>query len=422
MRPTVLLTLLVSACSSVETGSVVPPAPAALDDELKTTSATLALDNLAAQVRSAESLQADPTRGSDARVRLVSLLLVRGQILGRIGDWERAESLADANVRRAPRDPAALVARASVRSMFHRFTEALADLDSAEKLGVSKEETAWERAVVAQALGDLSLAEQLRAPLVKIRPTTRGLLTLASLAAERGDLAGAEAMFVAARAKFLDVSPFPLAGLELQEGLMYERAGSLSKARASYEAAHARLPQHAAVASHLAAVWSATGDTPKAEAVLRELVASGTDDPEYTAQLADLLARTHREAEAAPLRTQAISRYEEILKAHPAAYAAHGARFYLGVGDNRARAAALAELALSNRPVDESWELVLSSLPANGDPQHACARASEALAARPAACPRLRLQAAALFQGCNNRERAQAETDRAMHPAPVARR
>jgi len=387
---------------------------------MKTTSSVLALENLAAQIASAEQLQNDPTRGTDARVRLISLLLMRGQILGRIGDWERAETLADEAVKRTP-DAAAFIARASTRSVFHRFTEALADLSAAEKLGISKEETAWERAVVAQATGDLALAEKLRTPVITARPTTRGLATMATLAAERGDLPAAEQLLLQARAKFLDVSPFPLATLELQEGLMYERAGSLSKARASYAAAHARLPEHAAVASHLAGVLSATGEAVEAERILRALVASQTDDPEYVGQLADLLVRTHREAEAAPLRDRARLRYEEILKAHPAAYAAHAARFYLGV--NRVRAAELAELALQNRPVDESWELVLSSLPTTdaGDKKRACTRADQAVS-RPAAGPRLRLLAAALFSACGDAARSQAETERAMHPGPIARR
>jgi hypothetical protein len=59
------------------------------------------------------------------QVLLVDLLLLRGQVLGLIADYERADELADVLVRDAPDDGTAWLARARTRATFHRFPEAL---------------------------------------------------------------------------------------------------------------------------------------------------------------------------------------------------------------------------------------------------------------------------------------------------------
>ena len=56
---------------------------------------------------------------------LIDLLILRGLILGRISDYERAAELADREVGTAITDAAAYVVRARTCAVFHRFTEAL---------------------------------------------------------------------------------------------------------------------------------------------------------------------------------------------------------------------------------------------------------------------------------------------------------
>ena len=79
------------------------------DRELATTSGDIAVANLNAQVnglaaqldraRSAQEGSALPTLSGAAS--LVDLLLLRGQVLGRVADYERATELAEAPARRA---------------------------------------------------------------------------------------------------------------------------------------------------------------------------------------------------------------------------------------------------------------------------------------------------------------------------------
>ena len=65
----------------------------------------------------------------------VDLLMQRGQVLGRISDYETADATAEALVAEAASDPNAWLARARTRATFHRFTDALADLAKAGRLG-----------------------------------------------------------------------------------------------------------------------------------------------------------------------------------------------------------------------------------------------------------------------------------------------
>lgn len=85
------------------------------------------------------------------QVLLADLLLLRGHVLGCVADYERAAELAEQLVRDAPHDGTALLARA--RTTFHRFPEALADLDAAARSGVERDTLDAERAAIFQAVG-----------------------------------------------------------------------------------------------------------------------------------------------------------------------------------------------------------------------------------------------------------------------------
>src|SRR5262249_43163040 len=79
------------------------------------TDGTIALLNLQAQI---DGLESHSTSVETAT--LIDLLILRGLILGRISDYERAAQIADRQVAAASRDAAAYVARARTRAVFHR--------------------------------------------------------------------------------------------------------------------------------------------------------------------------------------------------------------------------------------------------------------------------------------------------------------
>src|SRR4051812_39596483 len=76
--------------------------------ELPTTSGEIALSNLDSQIQAVEALVA---RDGAARSQLIPLLLMRGQLRGRIADYERADRLAGELVAAAPRSVEALQLR-----------------------------------------------------------------------------------------------------------------------------------------------------------------------------------------------------------------------------------------------------------------------------------------------------------------------
>ena len=112
------------------------------------TDGAIALLNLQAQI---EGLERHSTSGEAAS--LIDLLILRGQILGRISDYERAVQLADRLVHHADSDAAAYVARARTRAVFHRFEEAVDDLDHADRISPQDTASQRERAAILQALG-----------------------------------------------------------------------------------------------------------------------------------------------------------------------------------------------------------------------------------------------------------------------------
>ena len=115
--------------------------------EISTTSGTIALVNLQAQI---DGLQRQATAGGlpavSDQAELIELVALRGQVLGRIGDYEWAKERAEQLARDAPTDGAAFLARARARGRFHRFTDSLADLDEAQWLGADPATIDAERA------------------------------------------------------------------------------------------------------------------------------------------------------------------------------------------------------------------------------------------------------------------------------------
>jgi tetratricopeptide (TPR) repeat protein len=341
-----LLIVLCGCHAAPPSGPVQPAAaPRFPNPSLKTTAAEIAVSNFMELYRLA---------GDDATQR-VGLLLTHAQYFGVLDDYTRALQVAERNVRKYPKVAEAYEQRAAARQALHQFDGALADLAQAAKLG-GDEETA--RAGILQALGRYDEALALRRRAVDKRRTFSSVAALAQLEGEMGRGAEAEALFAEAEQRYEDPSPFPLAWLYFQAGLLDERNGWLASARELYQAAHDRLPQYAPAASHLAALL----DKPAAEKVVRQIVAV-SDDPEYAAQLGAL---TGDQA----LIDGARRRYQDLVARHPAAFADHAARFLLRVDPLRALALARANAGL--RPTQDSYDLLVEAAGAAGDVRAGC--------------------------------------------------
>lgn len=321
-----------------------------LQDDFTTTSGVLALLNLQAQI---EGLQARADAGLslvEEQTGLIELVTLRGLILGRIADYQWAEKRAERLVLKCPTEGVSFIARARARGTFHRFAEALADLDEAERLGTRRETVAGERAGIFQALGRYDEALALCGEAVERRSDFNSLSALATLHAERGETARAEQLFAESRSSHRGVSPIPLALLDFQRGHMWMAQGDLQQSRVWFEASIHRLPDYAQAQGHLAEAEAEFGETETAIRRLRPLTVS-SDDPDYCSALDRVLRLAGRDEEAAPWRTRAAIRYDALLRQHPEAFADHAAAFWLEAGDpHRARELARQNLELRRTP------------------------------------------------------------------------
>lgn len=267
---------------------------------------------------------------------LVDLLILRGHVVGCIADYERAAERAEQLVRNAPDDAAAWLAQARTRATFHRFLEALADLDAAGRRGADRAALQAERAATLQAVGCYAAAHVLRRDAAERRPDFATLGALAVLEAEHGKVTEAERLFTDARRRYRGVSPFPVAELDLRRGLMWLGERDLPAARAWFDAAVGRVPAHAPALGHLAEVEGALGARDTAIDRLRPLAVS-SDDPEYAASLAGVLSDAGHPQEAEHWRISAAARYDELVLGHPEAFVDHAADFWRTVGSHRSK-------------------------------------------------------------------------------------
>ncbi|MEV6118787.1 hypothetical protein AB0L59_41600 [Streptomyces sp. NPDC052109] len=317
-----------------------------------TTSGTIAVMNLHAQIDGLAVRLSRTATGEAQGVRsavpqgaaLIDLLNLRGHLLGRVADYERAAELAERLVHVAPEDGTALLARARSRATLHRFAEAAADLSAAGRSGADATALDAERAVILQALGCHADAMALIRTAAERKSSFTTLGALAVLQADRGEVTEAERLFDEARSHYQGTSPFPLAQLDFRRGVMWHREGDIEAARSCYEAARCRVPRYVPALGHLAELELLSGSAHTAVELLRPLTRS-SDDPEYAAHLATALHTVGRVHEAKQWRERAAARYDELVLRHPEAYADHAADFWLGVGADTGRGL---ELALQN--------------------------------------------------------------------------
>ena len=214
-------------------------------DERPLTDGTIALLNLEAQI---DALEPEVRLGSanvETRAGLAELISLRGLILGRIADYDRANEIAEQLVRDVPTDPKALLSHARTHAGFHRFYDALADVDCAERFSLDAETANGERAAIFQALGRYDESLALREEAVKRKASFENLAALVGLHAERGEIEAAERRYEQSRSQYRGVSPIPLALLDFQLGLMWMNEGRLDNARTSFNAAQRRVPAYA---------------------------------------------------------------------------------------------------------------------------------------------------------------------------------
>jgi len=306
------------------------------------TSGRIAVANLSASIEGLERRQAEGAAFDDLAA-LSKLLFVRGDVLGRIADHDRAERVATEAIALSSNTPRARYLQAQIAERFHRFEQASAALDQALAAGHPRREVQAEKAALLQAAGRYDDALVIREELAQDDPGMHALGALASLLAELGRWTAAEATYAAALAADTSVSPLPCAQLLFEWGVSAMRHGDLERAESILLELDGVLPAHVPGQGHRAEVALARGQLDIAMKLIVPLLET-SDDPEYRAIHAEIL-HARGDGGAAKEAERAARAYEKLLTRRPEAYADHAATFFMGIGNRPQRAL---ELALAN--------------------------------------------------------------------------
>ena len=273
------------------------------------------------------------------------------QFLGDLDALDRLDALA---LRFADVEGSSRIAlvHAEVDSTLHRFADARSHLDRAARLGGKCEAIERQLLAIDQACGvnlDTVLAARRR-----IAAESRRLEDLVPLGAVLADLERfdeADAVYRQALLSYDDVSPFPLAWVCFQLGMLWGELAPVPDpdlAALWYRRAIAYMPDYVKARVHLAEIYASRGQTTAAEALL--LPALSSRDPEVGWRLADVLIAQKRFEEAEARLDSARSAFDGLLGRHLLAFADHAAEFYAGSGNDPRRALELARANAANRP------------------------------------------------------------------------
>jgi len=332
------------------------------------TNGRIALVNLSSSI---ESMERRRVEGADFHdlVALSKLLFLRGDVLGRIADHDRAEAVAREAAEASPSIGDALLIRARLAERFHRFEEAHALLDKAIKAGNESPEVNATRASIFQATGKFREALAARTALME---GDRGIHTIGALAALLADIGrwvAAETLYAEALEADDSVSPMPCAQLLFEWGVGAMRRGYLDRAEEVFGLLESILPAHVPGRGHRAEVALARGQLDAAAALVEPLLAL-SDDPEYLAIHAEILAAQKNHADATREALRAAAAYDSLLARRPEAYADHAAAFFMGIGDRPLLALELASKNRALRDTPRSRRLVARAQQAAAERGH----------------------------------------------------
>jgi tetratricopeptide (TPR) repeat protein len=332
---------------------------AVLDSEcFQTTDGEIAIINLdSVRLRSWSRFYQDPQRPGVAETVLEHEQLT-AQFAGDLSALDRMEAFGEQLDRLDASSARTLVIQAQIASALHRFSDARHYLAQASLGGAPSEDVKRILLNVDQACGS-HLEEVLdeRRRIVANSGRFEDRVALGALLADMGEFDDADETYRQALLGYQDVSPFPVAWVSFQLGMLWGElvpVPELARAEHWYRKAIAGLPCYVRARVHLAEILSATGRTSEAEATFKPALASG--DPEVSWRLADVLHAEGRIDEAASHLEAARSRFEALLDKHLLAFADHGAEFYIGSGSDPLRALELAQINLSNRPTLRAFE------------------------------------------------------------------
>src|SRR5262245_27545572 len=321
-----------------------PALPRATDGEI-------AAINLESSRRRAWARFARDPRLPGAAEAIVYNENLAAQFLGDLDALDRLDALASEFALVDGSFRSALV-QAEVASTAHRFAEARDHLGRATRMGAPREEIDRHLPSIDQTCGvNLDAVLAARRQIATASGRLEDLVPLGALLADLERFTDADGVYQQALSSYDDVSPFPLAWVCFQLGMLWGELVPIpdpNLAALWYRRAIAYLPGYVKARVHLAEIYLSGNQTADAEALL--LPALSSCDPEVRWRLADVLIAQDRLEEAEIQLEAARCGFEELLGKHLLAFADHAAEFYAGSGNDCRRALELTRANVANRP------------------------------------------------------------------------
>ena len=280
------------------------------------------------------------------------------QFLGDLAALDRLEVLVR-EVGNSQSDPAHTdLICAQVACTLHHFAEArhhLAGCTFSGRLSLAAHRLSLS---VDQACGDrLEYVLESRRQTAEASRHLEDLVPLGALLADLGHFDDADEVYARALREYNDVSPFAIAWVCFQRGVLWgELCPEAQPCRAEewYRRALRCLPSYVKARVHLSEICLRTGDVWTAAALLLPVISSG--DPEVNWRLSDVLIASGRTAEAEMQLATARSGFEALLTKYLRAFADHASEFYSSSGKDPRRALELSIVNLKNRPTLRAFE------------------------------------------------------------------
>jgi len=324
--------------------------PTATDGEIA------AINLESARRRAWARLAQDPRRPGVAE-EIVDKERLAAQFLGDLDALDRLEALASqfALVDDSFRAP---LVHAEVASTVHRFDDARGHLARARLMGGPSDAIERHALTIDQACGvDLDAVLAARRRIATASGRLEDIVPLGAVLADLDRFADADAVYRQALSSYDNISPFPLAWVCFQLGMLWGELVPVPEpdlAALWYRRAIRYLPGYVKARVHLAEIYTIQDQAGDAEALLLPTLSSR--DPEVRWRLADVLAAQERLEEAGTQFDAARLGFEELLGKHLLAFADHAAEFYAGSGSDRRRALELARVNVANRPTRRAVE------------------------------------------------------------------
>jgi tetratricopeptide (TPR) repeat protein len=321
-----------------------PACPPATDGEI-------AAINLQSARRGAWACFAQDALFPGAAEALVDQERLVAQFLGDLDALDRLDTVAAQFAGVDGSSRAALV-QAEVSSTVHRFDDARDHLARAARMGGPCDAIERHLLAVDQACGvDLDAVLAKRRRIAAATGRLDDLVLLGAVLADLEQFAEADAVYRQAFDSYHAMSPFPLAWVCFQLGMLWGELVPVPDSGLAalwYGRAIAYLPGYVKARVHLSELLVSHEELGDAETLLRPALSSR--DPEVRWRLAGVMVAQRRLQEAETELDAARFEFEGLLRRYPLAFADHAAEFYAGSGNDCRRALALARTNAANRP------------------------------------------------------------------------